>query len=157
MIDIGVEQLSFHYESEMHIDRLLKKIKRNGIKAGIALNPSTSINVLDYILDSCDFVLLMLINPGFAEDSDERQVPYAVKKVSDCSNYLRLQGCNIPFEIDGRISIDRIPYFICAGADTLVLGRTSLFEKGSNLAQNFQRIKAAVREGLERKPTYELS
>lgn len=157
LIDIGVEQLSFHCESEMHIDRMLKKIKKNGIKAGIALNPSTPVRVLEYALETCDYILLMLINPGYAEEDDEVQVPYAVRKIRDCSDFIRRNGCEMPIEIDGRISIDRIPEYICAGAEILVLGRTSLFEGNSDLEDNYRKVLEAVRQGLDRKSSNELA
>ncbi|MED0746863.1 ribulose-phosphate 3-epimerase, partial [Aeribacillus composti] len=81
MIKIDVQQISFHYETSTHIDRYINLIKNNGIKAGLALNPATPLSVLDYILPQCDTILLMLINPGFATDENEKQVSYAIKKV----------------------------------------------------------------------------
>src|SRR5699024_6345762 len=72
MIDIGVQQITFHIESSKHIDRYIKVIKDNGIKSGIALNPATPLDEIDYVLPQCDTILLMLINPGFATDKNEK-------------------------------------------------------------------------------------
>ena len=85
MLDIGAESITFHYESSFHTDRLINLVKRSGAKVGVALNPATSLSVLDYILPQCDSILLMLINPGFATDKGEKQVSYADKKVKDLS------------------------------------------------------------------------
>ena len=74
MLDIGAESITFHYESSFHTDRLINLVKRSGAKVGVALNPATSLSVLDYILPQCDSILLMLINPGFATDKGEKQV-----------------------------------------------------------------------------------
>ena len=74
MIRIGVQQISFHIETSVHIDRCIQLIRKNGIKVGVALNPATSLSVLEYVLPQCDTILLMLINPGFATDKNEKQV-----------------------------------------------------------------------------------
>lgn len=157
IIDIGVRQVCFHCESEIHIDRLLNKIKKSGIGAGIALIPSTPISVLEYVIEKCDFVMLMLINPGYAGDRGEEQVPYALKKVNDCYKYIKHRGLDIPIEIDGRITIKRIPHFVSAGADILVLGSKSLFNQNSNLIENIKKIKSAVNIGLDRRSKNEIS
>ena len=89
MLDIGAESITFHYESSFHTDRLINLVKKGGSKVGIALNPATSLAVLDYILPQCDSILLMLINPGFATDKSEKQVSYADKKVKDLSELIK--------------------------------------------------------------------
>lgn len=66
VLEIGVQRVSFHYETSLHPDRLVNLIKKHNVEAGVALNPATSLTSLDYLLPSLDYVLLMLINPGFA-------------------------------------------------------------------------------------------
>lgn len=66
LLDIGVQQIVFHAETESHIDGMLNRIHAKGVRAGVALKPATPLCVLDYVLDKCDTVLLMLINPGYA-------------------------------------------------------------------------------------------
>ncbi len=151
IIDIGAQQISFHYESETHVDRLLNRIKKSGIKAGIALNPSTPISMLEYVIENCDFVLLMLINPGFAGDKGEKQVPYALRKVKDCYKFIKSRGYEVPIEIDGRIYTKSISDFVCAGSDILVLGSKSLFTEDLNLVENIKKIRVAVSHGIERR------
>ena len=131
MLDIGAESITFHYESSFHTDRLINLVKRSGAKVGVALNPATSLSVLDYILPQCDSILLMLINPGFATDKGEKQVSYADKKVKDLSELIRKNNLDAKIQVDGRVSLETIPKLVSAGADSLVVGSTSLFIPGN--------------------------
>lgn len=112
----------------------------------MALNPATSLTSLDYLLPSLDYVLLMLINPGFAGDKNETQVPYAMEKVRN----LREKICGL----DASVAIGRWSGFfasiglIAAGANNLVLGSTGLFIKGATLADNKTQLDRHVSEGL---------
>lgn len=121
IIKMNVQQICFQYESAIHIDRLLNKIKDSGVKAGVALTPSTPISVLEYAIERCDFILLMLINPGFAGNGSEKQVSYALKKINACFNFIKDRGLNILIEIDGRVATENIADFVSAGTDILVL------------------------------------
>ena len=89
LLDIGVEQLVFHAETERHIDNRLNQIHAAGARAGIALKPATPLSVLDYVLEKCDAVLLMLINPGYAQCRTEGQVPYAARKIRELREKVR--------------------------------------------------------------------
>lgn len=149
MIGIGVEQITFHYESSTHIDRYINLIKKNGIKVGIALNPSTPLNVLDYCLPQCDTVMLMLINPGFASDKNEKQVTYAEQKVADLYKLIRDKGLNTRIEVDGRVSLDSIPGLVKSGADILVAGSTSLFIPNNSISENKALMEKSILEGLK--------
>ncbi|SDJ57400.1 ribulose-phosphate 3-epimerase [Salimicrobium halophilum] len=148
MIDIGVEQISFHLESSVHIDRYVNLIRKSGTKVGVALNPSTPLSSLDYILPQCDTVLLMLINPGFATDKNEKQVPYATKKVKDLQALIQEKGLDTRIEVDGRVSLETIPELVNAGADILVAGSTSLFIKERSIAENKKIMEEKIAEGL---------
>lgn len=148
---IGVRRICFHYESARHADRLLSLIRENGIEAGIALAPSTPPDVLEYLADRLDFVLLMLINPGFAGSKGETQVPYAVRKVRDCRRFLDRYGRRIPIEVDGRVSFETIPQLTAAGADCLVAGTRCLFSKDGSRKENLSKIRDAIREGLKQR------
>lgn len=149
MIDIGAESITFHYESSLHIDRFINLIKRSGAKVGVALNPATSLSVLEYILPQCDMILLMLINPGFATDKGEKQIYYAEKKVKDL--YKMIQDNNLPtsIQVDGRVSLDTIPALVAAGADNLVAGSTSLFMSGQTLKENKKMLDLSIEKGLK--------
>ncbi|MCM3489834.1 ribulose-phosphate 3-epimerase [Alkalihalophilus marmarensis] len=148
MIELGVEQITFHIEKESHVDRYIKLIKKNNIKVGIALNPATPISVLDYVLPECDTVLLMLINPGFATDKGEQQVSYAAKKVEDMARMIKERGLSTKIEVDGRVSFDSIPTLVRAGADMLVAGSTSFYDKNNSLKENKAIMEKQIAEGL---------
>ncbi len=149
MIEIGAERIAFHLESSIHIDRELNLIKNAGLKAGVAITPATPLSALEYIIDKCDVVVLMLINPGFATDKGEQQVPYAIKKVQDLRKMIDERNLDTVIQVDGRVSLETIPGLIKAGADDLVLGSTSLFIAGNTLDENKAKLDQVVQEGLK--------
>ncbi|MBN9654167.1 ribulose-phosphate 3-epimerase [Halobacillus sp. GSS1] len=149
MLRIGVEQITFHVETSFHLDRYINLIKKHDTKVGIALNPATSLSVLDYVLPQVDTVLLMLINPGFATDKGEKQVSYATKKVEDLAKLIRSKDLDTKIEVDGRVSLNTIPTLVRAGADILVAGSTSLFEKSNSLKDNKKLMESLIQEGLQ--------
>ncbi|MEC3885816.1 ribulose-phosphate 3-epimerase [Halobacillus sp. HZG1] len=149
MLRIGVEQITFHVETSFHLDRYINLIKKHDTKVGIALNPATSLSVLDYVLPQVDTVLLMLINPGFATDKGEKQVSYATKKVEDLAKLIRSKDLDTKIEVDGRVSLNTIPTLVRAGADILVAGSTSLFEKSNGLKDNKKLMESLIQEGLQ--------
>jgi len=151
VLSIGVQQLCFHYESEIHVDRQLNLIRKMGVRAGIALTPATPISMLNYVIEKCDFVMLMLINPGFAFDESENQVDYIYRKIRDCREFIDSRHLNTAIEVDGRISVERIPDLIEAGADILVLGNTSLFSQENHFEENLRQIWDAIVKGESRR------
>ncbi|WP_321945377.1 ribulose-phosphate 3-epimerase [Paraburkholderia sp. J10-1] len=108
LLDIGVQQLTFQIESEPHVDRMLNHIRSAGVRAGVALKPSTPLNALDYVLERCDTVLLMLTNPGYAGVPGESQVPYTERKILALREMIQQRGLETAIEIDGRVSKDTI-------------------------------------------------
>jgi ribulose-phosphate 3-epimerase len=148
MLKVGVQRICFHYESAFHVDRLLGLIRGSGVKAGIALMPTTPFAVLDYCTDRLDFVLLMLINPGFAGNPNEAQVPYAERRVADCRKYLNERGLDIPIEVDGRVSFDNIPSLVAAGATEFVGGTRSVYHPGGTVAENIAKMRRAIASGI---------
>ncbi len=147
VLAIGVQQISFHYETSLHADRLVNLIKRNGVRAGLALNPATSLSCLDYLLPQLDQVLLMLINPGFAGDAGEKQVFYSEKKISDLADLIRRRKLATEIQVDGRVSLESIPQLIHAGATNLVLGSTSLYIPGRSLQENKKALDSSIENG----------
>lgn len=151
MINIGVEQITFHLETSVHIDRYINLMKKNDVKVGVALNPATPLSVLEYVLPQVDTVLLMLINPGFATDKNEKQVRYANQKVNDLRNMIDQLGLDVQIEVDGRVSLETITDLVAAGADFLVAGSTSLFVKGHTLAENKAVMEEKIAAGLKQR------
>lgn len=148
MLKIGVQSITFHFETSLHIDRYIQLIKQSDTKVGIALNPATSLNVLDYILPQVDLVCLMLINPGFATNKNEKQVAYALTKINELNQKIKGSNLNVDIQVDGRVSTDTIANLVQAGATNLVLGSTSLFKKGFTLEENIKLVLSEVEKGI---------
>lgn len=146
--EIGVQQIAVHVESATHLDRTLSLIQAHGIKAGAALNPATPLSALDYVLDRLDFVLVMTVNPGFA---GQKVVPATFRKISECRAFLDAHAVDIPIEVDGNVSFENIPKMVSAGADILVGGTSSVFQKSGSRAENVQQARQAITLGLAEK------
>jgi len=126
LLDIGVQQLIFHAETQPHIDGMLNRIHSKGVRAGVALKPSTPLSTLEYVLEKCDSVLLMLINPGYAFVKGEKQTVYAERKIKDLRKMIDERGLNTKIELDGRISPKNLEDWGGGLADIFVTGSTCL-------------------------------
>jgi len=149
MAAMGIEYVSVHIETMQHADRVLAMIRDHGMKAGLAFNPATPLDVLDYLADRLDFVLIMTVNPGFA---GQKLVPCAIKKIADCRAKLDELGLQIPIQVDGNVSFENIPAMVAAGGDWLVAGSSSLFSKQASRKVNMARAMKAAEEGLAARP-----
>lgn len=147
MIKTNVQNITFHAETSLHLDREVRLIKDAGVKVGLALSPATSLSVLDYLLPELDQVCLMLINPGFATSKSEKQISYTMQKIRDLSQIISTRKLNTKIQVDGRVSLDSIADLVAAGADNLVLGSTSLFAANATLVENRQKILNAIAQG----------
>ena len=140
LLDIGVQQLVFHAETQPHIDGMLNRIHAKGVRAGVALKPSTPLSTLEYVLEKCDTVLLMLINPGYAFMKGEKQASYAERKIRDLRAMIEERGLNTKIELDGRISTQNIQDWGDGLADIFVTGSTCL--KREDLAGSFEILNS---------------
>lgn len=134
LLDMGVDQIVFHGETQPHIDGMLNRIHAKGVKAGVALKPSTPLTELEYVLDKCDTVLLMLINPGYAFVKGEKQVAYADRKIRELRKMITDRGLKTKIEVDGRISPDNIRTYGKGDVDIFVTGSTCI--KKDNMEQS---------------------
>lgn len=126
LLSIGVEQIVFHAEHEPHLDHRLNMLHDHGVRAGVALKPATPLCVLDYVLEKCDTVLLMLINPGYASSASECQAPYAGRKIRQLRERIAACGLSTAIEIDGRISRENIAAYGSGDVNIFVAGSTCL-------------------------------
>ncbi len=117
LIDMGVQWISFHQETEYHCHRLINLIKQHGIKAGIALNPATPLSTLSAILPELDYVLVMSVNPGY---SAQAFIPSALDKIEALSKIRAERQISFCIEVDGGVTADNAPALRKAGADMLV-------------------------------------
>jgi ribulose-phosphate 3-epimerase len=115
----GADLISFHPEASSHIDRTLQVIKAAGCQAGLAFNPATPLDVLEYVVDKVDLVLIMSVNPGFGGQSF---IDSALRKIARARQLIDASGRDIRLEVDGGIKVDNIRRVADAGADTFVAG-----------------------------------
>jgi len=139
-IEAGVSLITFHPEASRHVDRSLEMIRSAGIKAGLVLNPATSIHCLDHVLDKLDMILVMSINPGFGGQSF---ISSTHQKIRSIRQMIDESGRDIRLEIDGGVKVDNIAAIGASGADTFVAG-SAIF--GSS---DYQQTIAAMRRELE--------
>ncbi|UZW61593.1 ribulose-phosphate 3-epimerase [Lysobacter enzymogenes] len=135
----GATTISFHPEASAHAHRTIQLIKSLGCKAGLVLNPGTPLEVLDWVLDDLDMVLLMSVNPGFGGQSF---IPSALEKLRRVRERIDRSGRAIRLEIDGGVKADNIGEIAAAGADTFVAG--SAIFNAPDYADTIGRMKAAV-------------
>jgi len=132
-------------ESTPHFDRVVSLIRDVGAKAGLALNPSTLPNVLQYVSELVDCLLVMTVNLGFA---GRKLTKSALAKIRSCRTWLDDRGLDIPIEVDGNVSFGNIPKMLAAGASIFVVGNGSLFHPAASREENMKKIQAVVNIGL---------
>lgn len=115
----GASIITFHPEASEHIDRSLQLIKDHGCKAGLVLNPATSLEVLTHVMDKLDVVLLMSVNPGFGGQSF---IPHTLEKLRQVKALIKASGRDIRLQVDGGVKTDNIKEIAQAGADMFVAG-----------------------------------
>ncbi|MBT8073342.1 MAG: ribulose-phosphate 3-epimerase [Xanthomonadales bacterium] len=115
----GASMITFHPEASIHVDRTINLIKENGCEAGLVLNPTTPLGILDWALEQIDMVLLMSVNPGFGGQSF---IPYVMDKIRRVRAMIDSTGKEIRLEIDGGVTVDNIGSIAEAGVDTFVSG-----------------------------------
>ena len=133
---VGADILTVHYEACTHLHKTIQSIKSHGMKAGVALNPHTSVNLLKDVLNDLDLVLVMSVNPGFGGQSF---IKNTYDKVRDLKILREKSGSGFIIEIDGGVNITNAPKLIEAGADALVAG--SFVFKSDNPTQTIENLK----------------
>ncbi|MCK6422526.1 MAG: ribulose-phosphate 3-epimerase [Aquabacterium sp.] len=115
----GADLISFHPEASAHVDRTLQLIRSSGCRAGLVFNPASSVEMLDWVIDKVDLVLVMSVNPGFGGQSF---IDSALRKIERLRQTIDASGRDIRLEVDGGIKVDNIRRVADAGADTFVAG-----------------------------------
>ena len=147
LLDIGVQQIVFHAETQPHIDGMLNRIHEKGVRAGVALKPATPLSTLEYVLEKCDTVLLMLINPGYAFVKGEKPVPYGDRKIRELKQMIRERDLNVKISLDGRISPEVVRTYGRDLADQFVIGSTCL-KKGEEMVPSIREMMDLRKEIL---------
>lgn len=115
----GADIITVHAESCKHLSRTLNAIHELGMKSGVALNPSTPIEYIKYVLDDTDMVLVMSVNPGFG---GQKYIPAVTQKIKDVKSLIDNMGKNIDIEVDGGVNLDNVDMIMDAGANVIVAG-----------------------------------
>lgn len=133
----GADIITIHAEACTHLDRAIEWIHQTGKKAGIALNPSTPLNVLDYLLEKVDMVLLMSVNPGFG---NQKYIDYSTRKIRELRRMIDERGLQTDIEVDGGINDSTIRTALEAGANILVAGSAVFGEETSKNAEKYVKL-----------------
>ncbi|MDD2608215.1 MAG: ribulose-phosphate 3-epimerase [Giesbergeria sp.] len=121
----GADFISFHPDASGHVHRSIQAIQAQGVKAGLAFNPAEPLDVLDWVIDDIDLILIMSVNPGFGGQSF---IDSALRKIEAARKRIQASGKDIRLEVDGGIKADNIRCVADAGADTFVAG-SAIFGK----------------------------
>ena len=117
--DCGADGITVHAEASTHLHRTIQSIHAAGVKAGVALNPATSLSVLDYVLEDLDMVLIMTVNPGFG---GQRYIPAMTEKIRALRDLAAKKNPDLLIEVDGGINASTIRTVLEAGANVCVAG-----------------------------------
>ena len=115
----GASIITFHPDASKHVDRSLQLIKEHGCKAGLVLNPASSLEELTHVMDKLDVILLMSVNPGFGGQSF---IPHTLEKLRQVKKLIQASGRDIRLQVDGGVKVDNIKEIAEAGADMFVAG-----------------------------------
>ena len=135
----GADLISFHPDATGHVHRSIQAIKSQGVKAGLSFNPAEPLDVLDWVIDDIDLILIMSVNPGFGGQSF---IDSALRKIEAVRKRIHASGKDIRLEVDGGIKTDNIRRVANAGADTFVAG-SAIFGK-----PDYQAVVSAMRVAL---------
>ncbi|VFP87651.1 Ribulose-phosphate 3-epimerase [Candidatus Erwinia haradaeae] len=119
--EAGANYITFHPEASQHIDRTLQLIKNSGCHSGLALNPATPLNILDYVMHKLDIILVMSVNPGF---SGQLFIPNTLHKIRQVRRLINESGYDIFLAVDGGITVNNFSAIAAEGADIFVVGST---------------------------------
>ncbi len=142
-IDAGADLVSFHPDASPHVHRSIQAIKAKGAQAGLTFNPAQPLDVLDWVIDDIDLILIMSVNPGFG---GQGFIDSALRKIEAARKRIDASGKDIRLEVDGGIKIDNIRRVADAGADTFVAG-SAIFGK-PDYRQVINDMRAELAPGL---------
>ena len=120
-VKAGSDIITVHQEATRHLHRTIQNVKSHGVKCGVALNPSTSLNELEWVIGDVDMILIMTVNPGFGGQSYIESMTDKVKKLRQI---IDKKGLDIDIEVDGGVSLDNVKMLSDAGANVFVSGST---------------------------------
>ncbi|WP_423893089.1 ribulose-phosphate 3-epimerase [Filifactor alocis] len=139
-VKAGADIITVHQEACVHLNRIIHHIKELGCKAGVAINPATSPQALEYVLQDVDMVLIMSVNPGFG---GQKFIPQSLDKIKKLKQMIDAKNYNVDIQVDGGVSVDNIHDIVTAGANIVVAG-SAIFGK-----DNIQKAVSDLRDSTE--------
>jgi len=140
-VDAGANIITPHIEPLLHAHRTVMRIKSTGAKAGLALNPGTSLSTLDYVLEDLDLVMLMAINPGIV---GHKLIPRTMEKIADMRKRIDATGKDIFLEIDGGVTPESGIKMVQSGANMLVCGTGTIFQPPAKLDVKIRQFRKTL-------------
>ena len=134
--EAGSDIITIHPSTKKHLDRTISLIKSNGMKAGLALNPADSLEILEYTIEKLDLVLIMSVNPGFG---GQKFIPSALKKIREVRKIIEEKNLETLIEVDGGVKLENAKEVLDAGADILVAG-SAVFQRNKT-RENIKAFK----------------
>lgn len=138
-VDSGADIITVHQEATVHLHRIIQQIKSYGIKAGVALNPSTPLSSIEYVIEDIDMVLIMTVNPGFG---GQKFISSMEKKIEKLRDLINEKNLNIDIEVDGGIKLENADKVVKCGANVLVAG--SAIFKSDDIARTIRKFKQII-------------
>jgi ribulose-phosphate 3-epimerase len=139
-VDAGADWITVHVETCRHLNRTLQNIRGLGSRAGVALNPATPLNVLDWVFEDVDMVLLLSVNPGF---SGQRFIPETLDKIQLLSEKIQSVNPEILIQVDGGITIETLPSAYKAGARVFVAGN-AVFKHKEGIQEGVAQLRGTI-------------
>lgn len=141
-VEAGADCITIHAEAAVHLHSALQQIKSHGVEAGVALNPGTPLEVLDWVHEELDKVLLMSVNPGWG---GQKFIPAIYEKIEKLTHKFQDWGHALPIQVDGGVNQETIRKVVAAGAENLVAG-SAIFGNGSAVADYRKNIQGLMQE-----------
>ncbi len=139
-------RVSVHYEACRNLHRELVALRRLGFSPGLIINPATTLDHIEYVIEEVNQVTIMTVNPGFPS---QKMIPQTMKKIERLRQWRDKAGYDLDITVDGNVSFDNIPKMVSAGATALVLGTSGLFVPGQPLEESYQQLMNAINQGTQ--------
>ncbi len=145
-IEAGATSITFHPEASEHLDRSLQMIRDGGCQAGLVFNPATPLNLMDYVMDRLDMILLMSVNPGFG---GQKFIPQTLNKLREARAKIIASGLPLRLEVDGGVGVGNIAEIAAAGADAFVAGSAVFGAANAEDPNRYNSVIKALRDQLQ--------
>ena len=132
----GSDIITVHAEATVHLHRTIQNIRECGVKAGVSVNPATSLSLIEIVLPYVDMVLIMSVNPGFG---GQKFIPEALSKIRQLKKMIDERKLNVEIEVDGGVNTDNVADVVSAGADIVVMG--SAFYNSKDYAETVKTVR----------------